>query len=258
MRLGIICVSTFFIILSAGYIFLRSQYVVPILMYHAVDEQYNETKLSVSPEAFRRQMKFLRERRYNVLTLKEVADIIKRKEPFPPRAVAITFDDGYENNYTNAFPAIKEYRIPVTVFVVANNIGGPGYMGWSQIREMAESGLVSIGSHTMTHRYLPSIEDEGRLTREILNPGLILKNKLDQDAIFFSYPIGGFTEKIRNMVEGFGYGGACATNPGGQYPDNDIFALKRVRISRTSDNMAVFWIESSGYYTFIKEIRDED
>jgi len=193
-----------------------------------------------------------------VLTLKEVADIIKRKEPFPPRAVAITFDDGYENNYTNAFPAIKEYRIPVTVFVVANNIGGPGYMGWSQIREMAESGLVSIGSHTMTHRYLPSIEDEGRLTREILNPGLILKNKLDQDAIFFSYPIGGFTEKIRNMVEGFGYGGACATNPGGQYPDNDIFALKRVRISRTSDNMAVFWIESSGYYTFIKEIRDED
>lgn len=258
IRLTIVCILVITAVATAGTCFLKSKYVVPVLMYHSIDERSKETKLSVSPASFRKQMKFLHERNYNVITLKELVDSMKEKNPLPAKTVAITFDDGYENNYSRAFPIIKKYNIPVTIFVVINNIGKKGYLRWKQIKEMIESGLVSIGSHTLSHSYLPSISDKGQLYREIFASGRMLQRITGQENIFFSYPVGGFNEEIRTLVKEAGYSGACATNPGRHYPRDDIYALKRVRISRTSDNMFVFWIESSGYYTFIKEIRDED
>ena len=245
-------------ILVGGILFLRAQYVAPVLMYHSVDEKAQETKLSVCPASFGRQMKFLSQRNYNVVTLQELVDTIKKGGGFPSKTVAITFDDGYENNYTCVFPLVKKYNIPVTIFVVMDNVGREGYLSWRQIREMAESGLVSVGSHTFNHAYLPEISDKGRLRMEIFKSKQLLQMLTGQENIFFSYPLGGFNGEIRKLVIEAGYTGACATNPGGRYPDNDIYAIKRVRVSRTSDNLFVFWIESSGYYTFVKEIRDED
>lgn len=257
-RLAIACILIILILAGAGKLFLDSKYVIPILMYHAVDEKAAETKLSVRPESFRRQMRFLHDRGYNVITLKELTDAMKNKVPFPPKSVAITFDDGYENNYSNAFPVVKEYNIPITIFVAVSNIEKEGYLSWEQVKEMVESGLVSIGSHTFNHAYLPSVSDRGRLRLEIFKSKHLLQILTGQKDIFFSYPVGGFNENIRTMVAEAGYSGACATNPGKHYPKDDIYALKRVRISRTSDNLFVFWIESSGYYTFVKEVRDED
>ena len=72
------------------------------------------------------------------------------------------------------------------------------------------------------------------------------------------YPTGAFNEEVKEVVREIDYKGACTTSPGQKYPDDDIFGLKRVRISRSSDSLLVFWIESSGYYTFVKEHRDDD
>lgn len=253
-----IFIITAAVVLVGGILFLRAQYVVPVLMYHSVDEKAQQTKLSVCPASFDRQMKFLSERNYNVVTLQELVDITEKGRGFSSKTVAITFDDGYENNYTCVFPVIKKYNIPVTIFVVMDKVGREGYLSWRQIREMTESGLVSVGSHTFNHTYLPDVSDKGRLRIEIFKSKQLLQMLTGQENIFFSYPLGGFNEKIRKLAIEAGYAGACATNPGGKYPDNDIYAIKRVRVSRTSDNLFVFWIESSGYYTFIKEIRDED
>jgi peptidoglycan/xylan/chitin deacetylase (PgdA/CDA1 family) len=227
-------------------------------MYHSIDEKHKETKLSVSPRDFERQMAFLHSHEYEVVRLE---DLVKAKEagiPIAPQTVAITFDDGYENNYTCAFPVLKRYQFPATIFVATNNIGKPGFLNEQQITEMADSGIISIGSHTLNHVYLPSITDEEQLRREIFESKQRLEELTGQKEIVFSYPVGGFTPRIRQLVREAGYLGACATNPGKNCPNDDIYALKRVRISRTSENMLVFWIESSGYYTFIKEMRDED
>ena len=75
---------------------------------------------------------------------------------------------------------------------------------------------------------------------------------------FISYPIGAHDERVKSVVKEAGYTAGCATNPGPKRRWDDSYALKRIRISRTSNNMLVFWIETSGYYTFIKEMRDED
>ena len=91
-------------------LFLKHKYVVPILMYHSVSLQaVPGDRLIVSVEAFQRQMRYLKERNYNILSLSDLVDLISQKIKIPPRTVAITFDDGYKNNYTYAFPILKKY-----------------------------------------------------------------------------------------------------------------------------------------------------
>jgi len=239
------------------FVFLKSIYVAPILMYHHIDSDSKESKLSVSPESFRRQMKFLKDNNYNVVSLDKLVELIESKKPMPYKTIAITFDDGYKDNYTEAFPLLKKYDIPASIFIAANKIGKQGYLSWQELEEMASYG-IDIGSHTLTECYLPDIKDKRKLYREIYDSRKIIKDRLPSEATFIAYCSGGFNENIKQMAMRAGYAGACATNPGKDYPDDDIYALKRVRISRTSDNLFVFWIESSGFYTWLKEIRDED
>jgi peptidoglycan/xylan/chitin deacetylase (PgdA/CDA1 family) len=226
-------------------------------MYHKLDNQYLESKLSVCPDSFRKQMDFLRKNDYNVVSLKELVSLIKSGRTIPRNTVTITFDDGYENNYDCAYPVLRMYRIPATIFITAENMGKEGFLTWQQVREMAENG-VDIGSHGMTDVIFTEIKDKERLKNEIFKSKELIEGRIGKKVNFISYPLGQFNENIIDMVKDAGYLGACATNPGGDYPAHDPYALKRIRISRTSDSLFVFFIESSGYYTFIKEVRDED
>ncbi|MFH1867924.1 MAG: polysaccharide deacetylase family protein [Candidatus Omnitrophota bacterium] len=243
--------------LLGAYFFLRSIYVVPVLMYHNIDENYRESKLSVSPESFKRQMKFLKMFNYNIVSLNELTGLLKAKKPIPYKTVAITFDDGYKNNYTAAYPVMKKYNIPASIFVVVSKVGREDRAGWDELRQMSEDN-IHIGSHTLSECYLPDIKDVGRLKDEIFESRNAIKSRIPEGGDFIAYCSGGFNKEIRQLVIDAGYKGACATNPGNKYSDDDIYALKRVRISRTSDSLFVFWIETSGFYTWIKEHRDED
>ncbi len=244
------------ILLTFGLI-LHSGYVVPVLMYHSVDQNWRESKLSVSPESFRRQMEFLIKNKYNIVSLQKLKQLQESGKSIPHKTVTITFDDGYENNYINAFGVLKEHNIPAAIFVVLNKIGRSGYLTWPQIEEMAKNN-IEIGSHTLSECYLPAVDDKVQLKREIHDSRRILKERISQAGDFIAYCSGGFNANIRQIVIDAGYDGACATNPGKDYPDDDIYAIKRLRISRTSDNLFVFWIETSGFYTWIKEHRDDD
>lgn len=233
---------------------------MPVLMYHHIDQNWQESKLSVSPESFRRQMKFLKDHGYNVIRLTEFIDAIKSGQRLPTRTVAITFDDGYRDNYLYAWPVLKELNLPATIFVVVNLIDTKGYMSWEEVRELARSDIVDIGSHSLNHSWLPSLDQES-LIKEIVDSKKKLEEKIGQPVKVFSYPAGAYDERVKQMVKKAGYIGACATNPEvnfkRQHQKYDPYAIARCRISRTSDNLLVFFIESSGYYTWIKSIRDE-
>lgn len=257
MKKFIFILSSFLLVAVIAFAFyLRTQYVIPILMYHHIDENSKISKLSVAPESFQRQMEFLYKHRYNVVALEKIVDLIKRRERIPPKTLAISFDDGYKDNYTYGFPVLKKYGFPATIFVVVNHIGKNGNLSWDEAMEMSKCG-ISIGSHGMSHSWLPDMNEE-RLKNEIANSKKILESKLNKEVSLYSYPGGGFNDKVKEIVKEAGYKGACATNPGKRHPKYDPYALKRLRISKTSDNLFVFWIETSGYYTWIKEHRDED
>lgn len=240
----------------AGFLLAKEQYVVPIIMYHRVDDNASISRLSVCPDSFRRQISFLKRHDYNVVKLEELTELVRERK-IPYKTIAITFDDGYENNYTCAYPVLKELGIPATIFIVPALIGREGYLTWDQVIEMSESGVVSIGSHSMTHAYLPGLAEQ-KLDVEIVDSKRAIESHTRREVFSFSYPIGAFDDRAKEKVRKAGYEIAVATNPGKDYPAHDLFAMKRLRISSTSDSMLVFWIETSGFYTWVKEHRDED
>lgn len=257
MKKKIIIISAVVIVFIAGAVFFyKTVYVIPVLMYHSIDYKDKITKLSLSPESFERQMEFLHKHRYNVLPLEKIVPYIRKEERVPPRTLAITFDDGYYNNYKYAYPVLKKYNLPATIFVIINKIGTPGYLSWEEIKEMSDSGVVTIGSHTMAHLWLPDVAPQV-LEKEVNESKRILEKKLGKDVRLFCYPIGAYDKKVEKAVEGAGYACAVTTNPGRLRSSGDAYAIKRIKISRTSDNLFVFWFETSGIYTWLKEHRDE-
>ena len=235
---------------------VRQRYIVPIIMYHYIHSDADpKDRLTVTPECFERQMRFLRERHYNVISLEKLATLIKDKKRIPPRTIAITIDDGHKDTYNYVFPVLKKYDLPATAFVIIDEIGRPqnDRLNWNQIKEMQDSGVVTIGSHAFGAEPLINIQSEEELRRQIFGSKKILEEKLKKEINTFSYPEGFFNAKIKKMVMDAGYKLAVATTPGIQSPSDDIFALKRVRISSNSSNLFIFYIEVSGYYAPIRE-----
>ncbi|MFH1791407.1 MAG: polysaccharide deacetylase family protein [Candidatus Omnitrophota bacterium] len=241
---------------AAVRMFLASIYVPPILMYHSIDGNEEMSKLSLCPVGFARQMEFFHKHGYNVISLGEMVDLIKKGRRIPPKTVTITFDDGFRNNYLCAYPVLKRYGFPATIFVITGHIGSKDYLTWDDIKELQDNN-ITIGSHTKSHLWLVGMSDE-KLRDEIFGSKEVLEKGTGRKIDFFSYPIGAYDERVQAVVKDAGYKAACATNPGPHKRWDDIYALKRVRISRTANNMFVLWIETSGYYTFIKEVRDEE
>ncbi|MFH1189436.1 MAG: polysaccharide deacetylase family protein [Candidatus Omnitrophota bacterium] len=252
----IIIVSSALLLGSVTFVFMNTAYVPPVLMYHSVDYNDKATKLSVRPESLETHMKYFRDNRYNVVTLDKMIDYIRNKEKVPPKTVAITFDDGYYNNYKHAYPILKKYGIPATIFVIVNKIGTEGYLGWKEIREMSDSGIVTIGSHTISHKWLPSLGTK-ELKNELTSSKAILEEKLGKPVTAVCYPMGAHNSRVEREASLAGYSYAVATNTGRLSPSDDLYAIKRIKISRTSDNPIVLWFETSGYYTWVKEHKND-
>lgn len=244
------------IILLAGLI--RQRYTVPIIMYHYVHYGANpDDKLVVTPEAFQRQMRFLKERRYNVVPLETLAVLIKEKRKIPARTIAITIDDGQRDNYDQIYPVLKKYNLPATMFVIVNEIGRVqnDKLSWDQIKEMRDSGLINFGSHALGAEPLVNIKSEEELEKQIFESKKILEGKLGKEVKIFSYPEGLFNAKIKKMAMQAGYLAAVSTSPGISSPSDDIFALKRLRISQNADNLFIFYVQASGYYGPVREFQ---
>lgn len=237
---------------------VKSNYVVPILMYHSVAPlKNNSDRLTVSPGTFDRQMRFLKENKYNVVFLEEIADLIRSKKRIPPKTVAVTFDDGYKDNFRNAFPILKKYNLKASIFIIFNEVGRVqnDRLSWKEIMLMRDSGLITFGSHAIGPEPLINIRSSDEVKWQIFQSKKMLEEKLSSPVAMFSYPEGRFTPQIRQFVIDAGYTLAVATSPGKKFPDDDVYLLKRLRISENAGNLFVFWIETSGYYTFIKEHR---
>ena len=219
-------------------------YEVPVLMYHHVGVRNENPGETVSPESFERQMEFLRTHRYRVLGLGELVEAIKNKKPLPLKTVSITFDDGNLDNFSYAFPVLKNMGFPATVFMITSNINRDGGLSEEDLRIMDEAG-VTIGSHTVHHAFLPEKTPEDARS-ELADSKQALEKVLGHPVTLFSYPAGGVTPQIRSWVEQAGYTGAVTTNYG--KTKQDPYALHRIKISESSGNLFNFWAKVSGYY----------
>jgi peptidoglycan/xylan/chitin deacetylase (PgdA/CDA1 family) len=230
---------------------LRDQYVVPIINYHEVGPNVRaDNFLNVTVENFEAQMSFLKQHKYNVISLDELVSAIIKRKPLAHNSVVLTFDDGYANNYQYAFPILKKYGFPATIFIAVRLVGKKNYLTWKQIKEMEKSGIV-FGSQTLNHAYLPDLSP-GRQKKEIYASKKIIERHLGHGINHFCYPRGGFSNEIKELVKRAGYASACTTNRGYHRFNRDVYELKRIRFANKYATPVVFWAKLSGYYNFFK------
>ena len=253
IALSVVLMFLIFILFFVG--FVSRHYVLPIMMYHSVNPKINNSlkALIVNPRTFESQMRFLKEGSYSILPLESLAGLIRDNKKLPPKAVAVTFDDGYKDFYKYAFPVLKKYKIPATMFIIVDEVGRPDRLSWDEIKEMQLSGLITFGSHAMGAEPLINISSENELNRQIFYSKKVLESKLARPVNTFSYPEGFLNKHIRELVIQAGYKLAVSTKTGYCYPANDIFALKRMRISESAGNSLHLWLKVSGYHTFFKD-----
>jgi len=236
-----------------GRSFLESCYYPPILMYHSIDDDEPGIKLTVPAREFRGQMKYLRDKKFDVVSLEQLADIISSGKKIPRNIVAVTLDDGYLDNYTKAFPVLKEYRVPATVFVISGCIGKPDFLNTAQIREMSEAG-IDMESHTVTHPHVEGLA-KGKLKREITESKKTLEAITGKPVVTFCFPFGGFNDDARGILKEAGYKAAFVVMPRDNSIKLDLYRMKRIKIAPGPFSNLDFRIKTSGYYTWFKAHR---
>lgn len=184
---------------------------VTILMYHEIKNPASE--LSVPPVNFDKQMQYLHDHGFNVITLEDFYQFRIKNKPLPANPIIITFDDGYRDNYTNAFPILKKYGFKGTVFVITGSVGLKNYLTWNMIREMYSSGLVDIGAHTVNHYILSKIPIADAQSEISMSRSKIAK-EIGVQPSFFSYPSGKNNPEVVKAVQQDGFNGAVIMGNG--------------------------------------------
>ena len=217
----------------------------PALLYHKISKPRRDSKVRgafTPPQRFRRQLTYLRKQGFQFYTASELINHFQRHEEFPTRAVALTFDDGWKDNYTNAFPVLRELGIKATIFIIPSSVGqmstaattlagdrGYPHLSREEILEMADAG-IEFGSHTMSHQLLNQIP-EAEVRTEIETAKREIENLLQKPCWTLAYPAGFFSDAARRAAIAAGHIGAFSTIYG---PTDwvDLFALNRIEILR--------------------------
>jgi peptidoglycan/xylan/chitin deacetylase (PgdA/CDA1 family) len=242
----------FIVLLSLAFLWISKNRQAPILMYHEVMPGEELTMNVITTDSFRRQMEFLRERRYKVLSFDDMIDAFEDGKKLSRRSVVLTFDDGMENLYYHAFPILKEFKFPAIIFMPSGRVGEEGFLTWVQMREMVDSGLITFGSHTNDNVYLPNLSRSDQ-EFQIVESRAVLEKNLEQDVLYFAYPTGGFTPDTKDLLIHHGYRAAVTTNRGFDRNQQDLYELKRVSMRDHDHLWYRMWVKSSGYYNIFRK-----
>jgi len=225
---------------------------VPVLAYHRVGEPKGDHVPTITPEVFIYQLRYLQRHRYRVVDFGTVAEAVRTGRSLPTRAVAVTFDDGYEETYTVARPALHRFGFCATVFLAPSGVGRPGFMTWQQAQELSQDGFT-IGSHTMHHLFLPHGSPEV-IRQELVDSKRALEQALGREIAWLSYPIGGYTAEIQRIAQTVGYQAACTTNRGVSKRSTDLFAIRRIKMTERDRQPFSLWIKLSGFYDLFRSL----
>ena len=212
---------------------------VIVLNYHKIDNMH--ISLSVKPEDFERQMKYLTEHNFHSITPQELYAALVDGAELPENPVLITFDDGYMGNYTNAYPILKKYGLKATIFVITGFLdrAQPGYFTWGQAAEMEASGLINIESHTVTHTSLTDLTEE-QVKMELERSKNDIERRLGKQVDFLAYPTGTYNLHIAALVKEAGYKGAFTVKYGNVDRASNVFAIERVPVFHTENTYRSF------------------
>ena len=221
--------SIFFVTNNTAY---AEEITIPILTYHNfTTEEGSSYKINIVE--FEKQMDYLAAHNYSVISLSELLARLRTGQ-LPPKPIVITIDDGYKSTFTLAYPVLKKYNFPATLFLYTNFIEKNSYsLTWEEIREMTKNN-IEIGSHTLSHcnllKYKKNENYEtylARVKKEIFLSKEILESKIGKKVKFFAYPYGVYSPIIKNLVIQAGYEGILNANSMNNTLNANPFFLNR-------------------------------
>lgn len=216
-----------------------AQVQVPILMYHKIrdykEKDSKKAKIFITtPAAFEEQMKYLHDHNYTIIS---VGDLMKafNGAPLPYKPVIITFDDGFNNQYTYALPILEKYHDTATFFIYTDAISAYGdYMTWEQVHDLASKGMT-IAAHTKSHAKLTKILSTKGLEQEILGSKKVLEKELNTPIVYFAYPYGLYNKEVINVVKESGFLAAFSVIQGKIEKTSNMYFLRRNNMGSSMD-----------------------
>ena len=208
---------------------------LPILTFHALEDR--AAVIAVPPRVFAQGLARLHKRGYRTLSLLEAVECLRRNKPFPDRAFVITFDDGYQTVYEEAFPVLQRYGMSATVFLTVGARGtakpadrlpvlsGRAMLSWGEIWEMRRGG-IEFGAHTLTHPDLTRVPFD-QVEAEVHDSKVILEDTLGAPVASFAYPYGRYDDRSRELARQH-FTCACSDQLGLLTAASDPYALERV------------------------------
>jgi peptidoglycan/xylan/chitin deacetylase (PgdA/CDA1 family) len=213
---------------------------VPILMYHYLsvppaDADIYRRDLSVTPDLFAAHLDAMQGAGYTPISLYALIDHLTQGAPLPAKPVVLTFDDGYRDNYENAFPRLRDRGMTATFFIVTDFIDGqrPEYLTWEMVREMYAGGM-SIEAHGRNHVSLKN-KDQDYLIWQALGSLETIQFELGVRPHFVSYPAGEYDQATIDIFRSANYWAGFTTIQGATHSSDDLFQLRRVRVRGTTE-----------------------
>lgn len=209
---------------------------VAILMYHYISANPQwpndilRTHLSVVPKAFAAQLSFLRRAGYTTISLDDLVHAFRNGAALPAKPIILTFDDGYQDFYDNAFPLLSRFNDRATIYIITGKVGHAGYMTWGELRELAQSPLITIGAHTRTHPDLRGLPP-WRSWDELEGSKADLERELGRPVRHFAYPSGEYNQTVLDQVAELGFATAVTTREGLSETSDQLLSLMRVRVN---------------------------
>jgi peptidoglycan/xylan/chitin deacetylase (PgdA/CDA1 family) len=238
---------------------------IPVLMYHRVLENPpadSSHGIWVSAKQFADQLASLQRRGFETITFRDYDRFVRGEARLPHRPIILTFDDGYVDNYTNAFPLLQSFGFRAVIFAVADKDRRTNFwdqdeqpaplMSVSQLQELHRSGM-EIGSHTVTHPRLPATSAEEAFS-EVHDSRDSLEQLLGSRVLSFAYPYGALSQNVKNLVAEAGYKYAVAADSGPINFYEDFLEIRRTQVFPWTNKIG-FWKKTLPMYNRYKNIK---
>jgi peptidoglycan/xylan/chitin deacetylase (PgdA/CDA1 family) len=237
---------------------------IPILMYHSIEEGSSDPRpyynINTSPARFEQQLKFLSDEGYRTIHLDDAVQLLANN-PGNSKCVVITFDDGYRNFATAAYPILSKFNFTAELFVPSELIQDQRaeflereLLTWSELRELQGNG-IRVGSHSASHGKLKLLSNL-ELEREVAQSKNTIEDKTGQPVKSFSYPYAFpeteivFAETLRKLLVKHGYQNGVTTVLGTASRSSDAFLLPRLPVN-SSDDLTLFRAKLEGSYNWL-------
>ncbi len=224
------------------------------LMYHRFEEnKYPSTNIKI--QDFKSHLEIIKNNNIKFINPKNFENEIREHKS--QRKILLTIDDGFLSFYQNAWPILKERKIPFILFVSTREVGAFNYMTWEQIKEIKKEDFVTIGNHSHTHEYLVD-ENNKSIQADIQKSINIFKEKLGENSDFFSYPFGEYSVNFKNIIKSLGFKYAFGQHSGVIDETKNFYELPRFPINEKYGELKRFTSITKTLPFKFKEITPED